>query len=86
MHRIYASCGTAHAQVKGAGKPPTGGTTLSLKLAKDTAIQEMVQEAEAQGANAVVGIDLDYETIQVGQGNMLMVSASGTAVFFENEL
>ena len=36
MHRIYASCGTAHAQVKGAGKPPTGGTTLSLKLAKDT--------------------------------------------------
>ena len=56
-----------------------------LKLAKDTAIQEMVQEAEAQGANAVVGVDLDYETIQVGQGNMLMVSASGTSVFYENE-
>jgi uncharacterized protein YbjQ (UPF0145 family) len=45
----------------------------------------MVQEAEAQGANAVVGVDLDYETIQIGQGNMLMVSASGTSVFFENE-
>ncbi len=38
-------------------------------------------EAEAMGANAVVGIDLDYESIKVGRGgNMLMVSASGTAV------
>jgi uncharacterized protein YbjQ (UPF0145 family) len=41
----------------------------------------MALEAEALGANAVLGVDLDYETIQVGGGgNMLMVSASGTAV------
>ena len=37
-------------------------------------------------ANAVIGVDLDYETIQVGQGGgMLMVSASGTAVVYEEE-
>jgi hypothetical protein len=37
--------------------------------------------AEGLGANAIVGIDLDYETIQVGKGgSMLMVTASGTAV------
>lgn len=52
-----------------------------LRRARDTAIDEMAMEAEALGANAVVGVDLDYETIQVGQGGtMLMVSASGTAV------
>lgn len=57
-----------------------------LRLAKDTAIQEMAQDAERLGANAVVGVDIDYESIQIGQGgNMLMVSASGTAVFIENE-
>jgi uncharacterized protein YbjQ (UPF0145 family) len=52
-----------------------------LRRARDTAIDEMAMEAEARGANAVVGVDLDYETIQVGRGGtMLMVSASGTAV------
>jgi uncharacterized protein YbjQ (UPF0145 family) len=52
-----------------------------LRKARDTAIDEMALEAEALGANAVLGVDLDYETIQVGGGgNMLMVSASGTAV------
>ena len=36
---------------------------------------------EVMGANGVIGVDLDYETIHVGRGgNMLMVSASGTAV------
>jgi uncharacterized protein YbjQ (UPF0145 family) len=50
-----------------------------LQKAKDIAIREMVERAQAMGANAVIGIDLDYET--VGQnGSMLMVSASGTAV------
>ena len=53
-----------------------------LRKAKEIAIQEMEQQAEALGANAVIGVDLDYETIGIGQGgNMLMVSASGTAVF-----
>ena len=50
-----------------------------LREARDTAIAEMEEEARRRGANAVVGVDLDYET--VGQnGSMLMVSASGTAV------
>lgn len=50
-----------------------------LRKAKDIAVQEMVAQAQALGANAVVGIDLDYETVGQG-GSMLMVSASGTAV------
>jgi uncharacterized protein YbjQ (UPF0145 family) len=50
-----------------------------LQKAKDLAISEMVERARDTGANAVIGIDLDYET--VGQnGSMLMVTASGTAV------
>lgn len=51
-----------------------------LKEAKDTAIQEMQEKAEILGANAVIGVDLDYETI--GKG-MLMVVASGTAITFK---
>ncbi len=52
-----------------------------LRRAKALAMDEMAQEAEAMGANAVVGVDLDYETIQLGGGGgMLMVSANGTAV------
>ncbi len=53
-----------------------------LRKAKDIAVQEMVEQAAALGANAVIGVDLDYETIGQG-GSMLMVSASGTAVFAE---
>jgi uncharacterized protein YbjQ (UPF0145 family) len=52
-----------------------------LRKAKAIAMNEMMAEAADLGANAVIGVDLDYETIQVGSaGNMLMVSASGTAV------
>ena len=47
--------------------------------AKDTSLQEMMPRAQALGANAIVGIDLDYETIGAN-GSMLMVAASGTAV------
>lgn len=55
-----------------------------LRKAKAIAIDEMKEEARSLGANAVVGVDLDYETIGVGSsGNMLMVSASGTAVRYE---
>ena len=51
----------------------------TLVEAKEKALKEMQQRAENMGANAIVGIDLDYETI--GQsGSMLMVSCSGTAV------
>ena len=52
-----------------------------LRKAKDIAIREMTDAALALGGNAIVGVDLDYETIGSGQGgSMLMVSASGTAV------
>jgi len=55
-----------------------------LKKAKDIAMSEMVSEAQMLGANAVIAVDLDYETIgSGGGGNMLMVSASGTAVVTE---
>jgi uncharacterized protein YbjQ (UPF0145 family) len=52
-----------------------------LAKARSIAMQEMQERAEAIGANAIIGIDLDYETVSVGGGGgMLMVSASGTAV------
>jgi uncharacterized protein YbjQ (UPF0145 family) len=55
-----------------------------LRRAKGIAIEEMSQQAREMGANAIVAVDLDYETIQVGGGGgMLMVSASGTAVQVE---
>ena len=54
-----------------------------LSKAKDIALDEMRERAGTLGANAVIGIDLDYETISGGATNMLMVSASGTAVFLE---
>lgn len=53
-----------------------------LQRAREIALQELEERAEALGANAVVGVDLDYEVL--GQSNgMLMVSASGTAVVVE---
>lgn len=54
-----------------------------LRKAKELAIEEMIQASVALGGNAVIGVDLDYETIGGGSGNMLMVSASGTAVEIE---
>lgn len=53
-----------------------------LQRARDLALKEMQEKAQAAGANAVVGIDLDYEVLGAGNG-MLMVSASGTAVVVE---
>jgi len=56
-----------------------------LQQAKEIAIKEMKEQAESLGADAVIGVDLDYETLQVGQGGgMLMVSANGTAVVTQN--
>ena len=57
----------------------SGSYEKVLREAKDTSLQEMMQRAEALGANAIVGINLDYETIGAN-GSMLMVAASGTAV------
>ena len=58
----------------------SGSYEKVLREAKDTSMQEMMERAQEQGANAIVGIDIDYEII--GKGNsMLMVATSGTAVF-----
>ncbi len=53
------------------------GYEKDLAKARETALTEMQQLAESLGANAVVGVDIDYETLK---GTMLMVTASGTAV------
>ena len=59
----------------------SGSYEKVLRKAKQEAIEDMLEQARELGANAVVGVDLDYETIQVQEGgSMLMVSASGTAV------
>lgn len=51
----------------------------TIREARETAVREMVDEAQALGGNAVVGIDIDYEVVGQG-GSMMMVSVSGTAV------
>jgi uncharacterized protein YbjQ (UPF0145 family) len=57
----------------------SGSYEKVLREAKDTSLSEMHDRAREMGANAIVGIDIDYET--VGQnGSMLMVATSGTAV------
>jgi uncharacterized protein YbjQ (UPF0145 family) len=61
----------------------SGGGSASyekvLREAKNTSMNEMMDRAREMGANAIVGIDIDYETI--GESNsMLMVATSGTAV------
>ena len=62
----------------------SGAYEKVLRNAKNEAINDMMEQARELGANAVVGVDLDYETIQVQDGgSMLMVSASGTAVVLE---
>jgi uncharacterized protein YbjQ (UPF0145 family) len=57
----------------------SGAYEQELGKARDTALKELEDRARDKGANAVVGVDLDYEVIN----NMLMVSASGTAVTIE---
>jgi uncharacterized protein YbjQ (UPF0145 family) len=61
----------------------SGSYEQVLREAKNTAVNEMQQYAAAMGANAVIGVDLDYETVGSG-GSMLMVTASGTAVVLED--
>jgi uncharacterized protein YbjQ (UPF0145 family) len=57
----------------------SGSYESTLRDARQTAIEELTAEAKALGADAVIGVDLDYEVLGQG-GSMLMVSASGTAV------
>ncbi|MFN8671718.1 MAG: heavy metal-binding domain-containing protein [Candidatus Sericytochromatia bacterium] len=62
-----------------------GGRSASyeqeLRKAKNIALDEMIAQAKELGANAIIGVDLDYEAISSGQSTtMMMVSANGTAV------
>ncbi|PHQ57201.1 MAG: hypothetical protein COC16_01675 [Lutibacter sp.] len=59
----------------------SGSYEKVLREAKDISLKEMQEQAQRLGASAVIGIDLDYETIG-SKGGMLMVTASGTAVKF----
>lgn len=59
----------------------SGSYEKVLREAKETAMQEMKQRAQQMGADAIVGIDLDYETLG-SNGGMLMVTCAGTAVKF----
>ena len=56
----------------------SGAYEEELRRARAIALEELAAAAQGTGADAVVGVDLDYET--VGKGSMLMVTASGTAV------
>ena len=57
-----------------------GGYEKALAGAREHAMEEMVEAAKGLGGDAVIGADIDYETITSDKGSMLMVSVSGTAV------
>ncbi len=61
----------------------SGSYEAVLREGKNTAVIEMQQQAMAMGANAIIGVDLDYETVGAG-GSMLMVTATGTAIILED--
>lgn len=67
------------AGIRDIGGGRSGSYEKSLREAREIALQEIQDEAARLGADAMVGVDLDYEVIGE-QGSMLMVSASGTAV------
>lgn len=60
----------------------SGAYEKALRTAREEALRDMATEARGRGADAIIGVDLDYEVIGSGNG-MLMVSASGTAVALE---
>ncbi|MCE7039977.1 heavy metal-binding domain-containing protein [Dyadobacter sp. CY312] len=60
----------------------SGSYEQGLREAKSIALREMMDQAQRLGANAVIGVDLDFETIG-NNGSMLMVSSNGTAVVIE---
>lgn len=60
----------------------SAGYEDELITARTSAIEEMCRRAEVLGADGVVGVDVDYEVLGSGN-NMIMISASGTAVVFE---
>ena len=60
----------------------SGAYESELQRARDIAVMEMKDYAQRLGANAIIGVDVDYETVGE-RGSMLMVAASGTAVVIE---
>ena len=58
----------------------SGAYEQELQKARDAAFADLTARADELGADAVVGVDIDYEVISGGSGSMLMVSVSGTAV------
>ena len=59
----------------------SGAYEQSLRQARNTAIKEMMQAAKDLGADAIIAVDIDYESIEINNGgSMLMVAVSGTAV------
>ncbi|KPB00325.1 heavy metal-binding domain-containing protein [Ahrensia marina] len=64
----------------------SGAYEKALREAREIAIAELEAEAQRLGADAVIGVDIDYENITAGDsGSMLMVSVSGTAVVLARE-
>lgn len=60
----------------------SGAYEKEFRKAKEAALDDMIENAKELGADAVIGVDLDYEVIGGDQKTMLMVSANGTAVKF----
>ena len=58
----------------------SGSYQKALREARDHAMNDMIEEAQNLGADAIIAIDIDYESIDTQKGAMLMVSVSGTAV------
>lgn len=58
----------------------SGGYQKALREAREHALADMEEEAKALGADAIIGLDIDYESIDTQKGAMLMVSCNGTAV------
>ena len=65
------------AQIRNIAAGRAAGYEKELRKARETAISEMEAQATELGADAIVGVDIDYETVG---GSMLMVTAAGTAV------
>lgn len=63
----------------------SGAYEKSLREGRENALREMMEDAQKKGANAVVGVSVDYDSVVLGEdrGSMMMVTATGTAVVVE---
>lgn len=78
--RMYSKISSQASGILSGGR--AGSYESVLREAKETALKEMSDHAARMGANAVIAVDLDYETVG-GSGSMLMVTAAGTAVRYQ---